>query len=231
MNENNENESFYRDTIEDMGGERYQLEDPMTFWDAQKKTFWKKILGRTETPFVLMGIGLVIVVVAFYAIYPRGGEQDAFPDSGALSDRLTQVEEKIGGMEALLEELDALKKDIEPVKNAILRLDATDASMSTRLDRMEKQLASLQKEMEEIKNKTSAEAKSSAASTTKSTTSSAPAETKKTGAQAVYYEVQKGDTLYSISRRYGVSVKTIRDLNSLSEKDAIQPGQKLKVKE
>lgn len=227
MNEHDENESFYRDTIEEMGAEKYQLEDPMTFWNTEKKTLWRKILGRSETPFVLMGIGIVLVVVVFYAVFPRKGAQDVFPDSGAVSDRLQQVEEKIGGMEAALGEVDALKKDIEPVKNAILRMDTTDASVSTRLDRMEKQLALLQKEIEEIKNKTSAEVKSPALSTTKSATSSGTA----TVSQAGDYVVRKGDTLYGIGRRYGISVETIRALNNLTDQDAIHPGQKLKVKE
>lgn len=220
MNENDENESFYRDTIEDVGAEKYQLEDPMTFWNAEKKTFWKKILGRSETPFVLMGIGLVVVILVFFAIYPRGEAPDTFPDSSEIAGRLQQIEEKIAGMESAVKGLAALEQDMEPVKKAVLRLDAADASMSARLDEVDDRLASFQKEIE----------KKIAAETTPPVTS-AQAETKKTTSQAVYYEVQKGDTLYSIGRRYGVSVGAIRKLNGLSEQDAIQPGQKLKVKE
>lgn len=223
MNENDEKESFYRDTIEDMGTEKYQLEDPMTFWNTEKKTLWKKILGRTETPFVILGIGLLLVIVIFFAIYPRGESQNALPDSGAISERLQQIEEKIAGMETTLQGAIALQQDMEPVKKAVLRLDTTDASISTRLDGMDKILTSLEKEMLEIKKKTSADTKTQAAPT--------QAKTEKTTSQTVYYEVQKGDTLYGISRRYGVGVDTIRKLNGLSDQDAIQPGQKLKVKE
>lgn len=223
MNENEEKESFYRDTIEDMGAENYQLEDPMTFWNAEKKSIWKKILGRTETPFVLMGIGLVLVIVVFYAIYPRETAQDVLLDNDAISNRLQQIEEKISSMEAALEGIGALQQDMEPMKKAILRLDSTDASILTGMDSMSEQLASLRKEMDEIQKTPSAETKPPAASTR--------AETEETVSQAVYHEVQKGDTLYSIGRRYGVSVEAIRKLNSLTEQDAILPGQKLKVKE
>lgn len=223
MNENEEKESFYRDTIEDMGAEKYQLEDPMTFWNAEKKSIWKKVLGRTETPFVLMGIGLVLVIVVFYTIYPRETAQDVLLDADAISDRLQQIEEKIGTMEAALEGLGVLQQDMEPMKKAILRLDSTDASILTEMDSMSEQLASLQKEVNEIQKTASAETKPSVASTR--------GETEETASQAVYHEVQKGDTLYSIGRRYGVSVEAIRRLNSLSEQDAIHPGEKLKVKE
>lgn len=41
------------------------------------------------------------------------------------------------------------------------------------------------------------------------------------------HEVQQGETLYSISRKYGISVADLRQWNGLSEADAIRPGQVL----
>ena len=52
----------------------------------------------------------------------------------------------------------------------------------------------------------------------------------KLNSQVVYHEVQPGETLYRISRRYNISVDSLRRMNGLSEKAAIHPGQKLKVK-
>ncbi|MGI9256446.1 MAG: LysM peptidoglycan-binding domain-containing protein [Salinispira sp.] len=43
------------------------------------------------------------------------------------------------------------------------------------------------------------------------------------------YEIQGGDTLYSISRRNGMSVQDILDFNNLSPDDIIQPGQVLQL--
>lgn len=43
------------------------------------------------------------------------------------------------------------------------------------------------------------------------------------------YKVRKGDTLYSISRKFGVSVETLKKLNSLKD-NTISIGQELKVK-
>jgi LysM repeat protein len=222
MNGNEENESFYRDANEDTESE-YQLEDPMTFWNAEKKTLWRKILGRTETPFVLMGVGLMLVVALFFAFFPRGEGGEALPDSEALSERFQQIEDKIGRMETTLEGLSVLQEDMEPVKKAVLRFDNADASMSARVQRLAEEMASLQKEMESLKKTLTAEAKAS--------TPTPRAEKPASASQAAYHEVVKGDTLYSIGRRYGVSVDAIRRLNGLSGQDAIHPGQKLKVKE
>lgn len=44
-----------------------------------------------------------------------------------------------------------------------------------------------------------------------------------------YYEVSKGDTLYSISKRFGTTVDELRKLNNMSD-NAISIGQSLKVK-
>ena len=44
-----------------------------------------------------------------------------------------------------------------------------------------------------------------------------------------YHKVVRGDTLYSISKKYGLSVDEIRRLNNLNDSKPIQPGQKLMV--
>jgi membrane-bound lytic murein transglycosylase D len=46
---------------------------------------------------------------------------------------------------------------------------------------------------------------------------------------AVYYAVRKGDTLYSIAKKKGLSVSELRDLNDLSKNAKLRIGQKLRV--
>lgn len=43
------------------------------------------------------------------------------------------------------------------------------------------------------------------------------------------YEVQKGDTLYSLSRKYQITVNELRIANNLSETDVIKAGEKLTI--
>jgi membrane-bound lytic murein transglycosylase D len=43
-----------------------------------------------------------------------------------------------------------------------------------------------------------------------------------------FHNVQKGDTLWDISRRYGVTIQQIMDWNSLSD-GRVKPGSRLKV--
>jgi membrane-bound lytic murein transglycosylase D len=44
-----------------------------------------------------------------------------------------------------------------------------------------------------------------------------------------FYAVRKGDTLYSVAKRHGLSVDELRDLNDLTVSAKLRPGQKLRV--
>ena len=50
-----------------------------------------------------------------------------------------------------------------------------------------------------------------------------------TGGQGKTYTVQKGDTLLSIARRYGLTVKQLQTANNITNPDKIFPGQKLVI--
>jgi murein DD-endopeptidase MepM/ murein hydrolase activator NlpD len=52
---------------------------------------------------------------------------------------------------------------------------------------------------------------------------------RKAAARPETYTVKKGDTLFSIARRHGVSVEELRAANGLKAKGAIRAGQKLKL--
>lgn len=56
-------------------------------------------------------------------------------------------------------------------------------------------------------------------------------DTKMRGKKTKYHLVQSGDTLWSIARKYGISVNDLRKLNKISKKnDILIPDQKLRVK-
>ncbi|MGZ5477631.1 MAG: transglycosylase SLT domain-containing protein [Thermoanaerobaculia bacterium] len=46
---------------------------------------------------------------------------------------------------------------------------------------------------------------------------------------SAYYKVRKGDTIYSIARKHHLSVEDLRELNDLTSRARLQPGQRLRV--
>jgi len=48
-------------------------------------------------------------------------------------------------------------------------------------------------------------------------------------AEPIVYKVKSGDNLWNISRKYGVSVEVIIDVNNLRDKDLLSLGQKLEI--
>lgn len=47
--------------------------------------------------------------------------------------------------------------------------------------------------------------------------------------KTIYYAVKKGDTLYSVAKRHGLSVAELRELNDLNKQAKLHVGQKLRV--
>jgi LysM repeat protein len=59
--------------------------------------------------------------------------------------------------------------------------------------------------------------------------SGSPVVTVPTAGQGKTYVVQRGDTLLSIARRFGLTVKQLQAANNISNPDRIYPGQTLTI--
>ncbi|MBW2492324.1 MAG: LysM peptidoglycan-binding domain-containing protein [Deltaproteobacteria bacterium] len=95
------------------------------------------------------------------------------------------------------------------------RFDRSEAALTSRMDQIEINLSSLQKQMSKTK-------------THKAVTSTTTKVSKKS-TENRYHTVKPGETLYQIGPRYGLTVKDLRQLNKLGDGDIIYPGQKLVV--
>lgn len=170
-------------------------------------------------------IALVVVVLAllvflFWSIpKPRRAAED--PAMMEIKTQLQQMEQRLSTMEEALADLQNLKSQLAASNELGARVDRFEASFSMRLGDLDQKVSDLEKKISQVavQKKQPAPAKKTAAKPRKKT----PPKHK-----IRYHTVAAGDTLYSISRKYGVSLATLKKINGLKG-NAIQKGQKLRV--
>jgi LysM repeat protein len=126
----------------------------------------------------------------------------------ASEDAFTQINARLDQLEQKMAQLD--KKDGE------LTEWANDAKATS--IKLEEKISVLTQQLEKLASRPSAPAAGKPAPS--------PADVSAGKKQHV---VARGETLYSIARRYGRSVDELRRLNNLSQDQTIQAGQKLVV--
>jgi cell division protein FtsB len=126
--------------------------------------------------------------------------------------RIKQLEDRIVKLEAIEYRLTQIWEQAESFDQFKDRLDELEVSLSKteylvkNLDRLPKKIA--EKTPPKIEN-------------------SIPAKIPLKIAQKRYHTVKSGETLYSISHKYGLPTEKIRLLNKLTDASVIHPGQRL----
>ena len=163
---------------------------------------------------VLAGIGVLILIILFSAFFTGGSKARKDISSiranfDQVEKRLTQVEDKIARLnnEVLTSKVD-FDKNVEEWQSQKLFLEKRLDEQSTRIGELNEAMSTLatkRKSLEKIDRKPTPQTKNR------------------------YHEVRKGETLYGVARRYGISVDELCRLNQITAKTVIQPGQKLLV--
>ena len=129
--------------------------------------------------------------------------------------RIKKLEDRVVKLEAIDDRITHIWEQAKAFEQYNERFDRLEASMSLKTDYIAKGLDISHKKMAEERPQKTESSRSSKVS-------------KKTSKKR-YHTVRSGETLYSISRRYGLTVKQIGLLNKLTDTFVIYPGQKLLV--
>ena len=124
-------------------------------------------------------------------------------ETTSLQSKMFVLEQKIAGLEKQLEELQGK-----------ISTQGPDPALLQRVDALAQKLEALEKQKPPI-----AESKAKPSAAPKPTAST----------EKKYHTVQKGETLYAISKKYGIGVEELRKLNNLSAGQSLRTGQKLVV--
>lgn len=171
---------------------------------------------RLASPVIWIPL-LVVILVLLYMFLPQGSDHQGQAQLKGLEARLDQFETRMLKLESVGERVLNLEKNLKNNGTLEKRLARLEDAVGKRLDQVDKELLQLRKDIQ--------------AKQAKQTAAVPPAQLKKKTAQpAKQHTVQKGDTLYSISRKYGLTVEQLRKLNGLDKNSVIFAGQKLTVK-
>ena len=170
---------------------------------------------KSNRPYIIGGIGLVIFVILLIMVLSR-------PSDVVDGEQLQSLEERIQGLEKKLATIDVIGQAFDRIDNnekelnlIMERVDRFEGTVTTQIDQIIKELEKLHRKTGSAPPPKAKAAQPVAKSTTE----------KKTKVHAV----SAGETLYSISRRYGLTVDQLRKYNNLNKDAAIHPGQKLKL--
>jgi LysM repeat protein len=114
---------------------------------------------------------------------------------------------------ALEQKISALERQIADLRGKVDTL-GPDSALLQRVEAITQKVEALEKQKQPT-----------AESKAKPSAPSKPA----VSAEKQYHTVQKGDSLYRISKKYGISVEELTKLNNLSADQPLRTGQKLLV--
>jgi LysM repeat protein len=170
---------------------------------------------KSVIPYVIGGVGLIVLIIFFIFMISAPGDVADNEQLQAIEARIQQLEGKLATVGVIDQALDRLAKQEQELDLLGNRLDRFETTVKTQIDQIIKELGILHQ-------------KTAHTPTPKTQTPQPVAESKKEIKQN-YHQVRPGETLYGISRLYGLTVDQLRSYNNIGPDAAIQPGQKLKL--
>jgi len=174
---------------------------------------------------VLIGGGILLVAVIVLLMFLSGAPKTAERDMiKGLETRLKGIEEKLAKLDWIdtgMARLERREKEMTSISDRMTQLEGT---LSKKVDQLSKEVAKPAiKTPEPVAPKPESAVHKPETAAPKP---AAPAKIEKDSKTRVH-AVQKGETIYGISRKYGIPADQLMKLNKLGPNDPIKPGQQL----
>ena len=170
---------------------------------------------KSNRPYIIGGIGLVIFVILLIMVLSRPSDVVDGEQLQSLEERIQNLEKKLATIDVIGQAFDRIDNNEKELNLIMERVDRFEGTITTQIDQIIKELGKLHQ-------------KTGSAPPPKAKASQ-PVAKSTTEKNMKIHEVSAGDTLYSISRHYGLTVDQLRKYNNIGKDTAIRPGQKLKL--
>ena len=174
------------------------------YYDDHAGMFRKKYL----TPFTIGGVGIIVIVILLVIFL--SGPKDVVDSRQlqSLEAKIQQLEKKLAAIGVIDQALDRLGNQEQNLNLISERFDRFNSTVTTQIDQIIKELGALHQ---------------------KSSQAPLPAKTAQKETKPKFHQVRSKETLWGISRRYGLTVSQLRSYNNMGSNATLQPGQKLKL--
>jgi len=184
------------------------------------------ILSGNPVRYLYWGLGIAVVtgvVLLVMLLFSNINESADLTRIKEMEQTIQRLEQRLEKYEGIDEKVTRIWEQAKAFEKFKTRFDRSEASMSLRMDHLAMSLDALQKKSDETLKKVVALEK-------KPVEKKAPASPPPIRKNAVKsHTVAAGETLFSISRRYNLSVEQLKTINKLSEGAVLHVGQKLIV--
>ena len=174
------------------------------YYDDHAGMFRKKYL----TPFTIGGVGIIVIVILLVIFL--SGPKDVVDSRQlqSLEAEIQQLEKKLTSIGVMDEALDRLGKQEQKLNLISEQFDRFNSTVTTQIDQIIKELGALHQ---------------------KSSQAPQPDRTVQKETKAKFHQVRSKETLWGISRRYGLTLDQLRSYNNMGSNATLQPGQRLKL--
>ena len=182
-------------------------------YDAYAALNRQSLLRKPFVPYVAAGVVALVVILGF-TMYGTSAKDSALAEEVALlAKHLDDIEFRLGNLEQANAGEESLATLRENHENLSRQFQALEAKLGQSLNQINSKLASLEKGPQPA-------AQAATPPPVKKKAKAAPAKT---------HVVKAGETLYQISRQYGLSVDQLKKINKMGNDVTIRPGQELTV--
>ena len=222
---NDKYDRYFDSDLEDVSEEEYLADKSYGTVKSKKSDSYRHLI----LPVIGAGLLILLMLIFWYRAAP-GGAVDA-KRLRLLENRIEALENQLVRFNEVNERLTVIDAENKKLQLALERFDRTETSMSHRLDSLSMDVASLQATPPSTaaipKQPSSAKAKPAPPPPVKKKAEEAAVTV--VSKNKTTHVVQPGETLYSISRRYGLTVDQLRQLNNIGKDNTIHPGRELHV--
>ncbi len=194
------------------------------------------LLRKNEFALIILGALLLTIIIFFLFFRSSGPETEPIKKGISSSTSFADLEKRIKNIEQALQlkgksvhlsgdKTDKKVQDIDPIKDRVTRLET---AFSVKFDSLIERMGKIEKNILTLKNKPAATVTPKPVAKKPSTP--VKKAIKKEKKASMFHTVTKGETLYSISKKYNTSIAALRKLNNLTTTAKIYPGDNILIR-